>query len=56
MKEPISIGRKLTWNEEFIYHPLARFLGKIIAIIMIALFFFGFTYGVIKLIKFCWFL
>jgi hypothetical protein len=56
MKTPISTGRKLTWNEEFIFKPLVRFIGKTIALIMIFLFFFGLTYATIKLIKLLWFL
>lgn len=39
-----------------LWNPLAVFLGKIIALVIVLLFIFGFCYGVIKLIKFIWFL
>lgn len=56
MKEPISTGRKLSWNEEYIIKPIAIFVGKLLAWTIIGLFLFGFTYFIIKLIKFIWFL
>jgi hypothetical protein len=56
MKEPISSGRKLTWNETFIWIPLAKFLGNVVAYaIIIAILFIVFYIG-IKLVKFIWFL
>jgi len=56
MKESIKTGRKLTWNEEFIWIPLSNFAAKIIVISFILGFIFLFFYGVIKLFKFIWFL
>jgi len=56
MKESIKTGRKLTWNEEFIWIPLSNFAAKIIVLSFILGFIFLFFYGVIKLFKFIWFL
>lgn len=55
-KQPMSTGRKLTWNEEFIWVPLWKFIAPIIAYTV----FFGVIFlillGLVKLIKFMWLL
>jgi hypothetical protein len=49
-------GRKLSWNEEFIWNPLAHFTGTVIAYVLFFGFLFLITLGIIKLIKFIWYL
>jgi hypothetical protein len=55
MRESIKTGRKLTWNEQFIWVPLARMAAKILVILVVFGSLFLILLGIIKLIKFLWY-